>query len=84
MIRKTTNGGVGINDHHQTANTLTIYPNPTSIDITIETPTKGQLSIINPNGQQLITRQITEPQTQIDISNLPNGLITQVSPVLSK
>jgi hypothetical protein len=25
-------------------------------------------------GQQLITRQLTEPKTQIDISNLPSGV----------
>ena len=26
------------------------------------------------SSQQLITRQITEPKTQIDISNLPSGV----------
>jgi hypothetical protein len=25
-------------------------------------------------GQQLVTRQITHPKTQIDISNLPSGV----------
>jgi hypothetical protein len=29
---------------------------------------------MNLNGQQLITRQITEPKTQLDISNLPSGV----------
>jgi hypothetical protein len=29
---------------------------------------------MNLSGQQLITRQITEPKTQIDISTLPSGV----------
>jgi Secretion system C-terminal sorting domain len=53
---------------------LSIYPNPTLTTITIETPTKGSLSINNCSGQQLITRPITESRTQIDISNLPSGV----------
>jgi hypothetical protein len=53
------------------------YPNPSSDFITIETsaiPTESQLSISNLNGQELITRQITQPKTQLDISSLPNGV----------
>ena len=73
-ILNTINAGVGINDHNQTTNTLTIYPNPANDNVIIETPTNGSLSILNINGQQLITRQITEPQTQIDIATLPIGV----------
>jgi len=51
-----------------------LYPNPTSTNITIETPAQSQLSILNLHGQELITRQITEPKTQIDISSLPAGV----------
>jgi acyl-[acyl carrier protein]--UDP-N-acetylglucosamine O-acyltransferase len=56
---------------------FSMYPNPSSDYITIETsaiPTKSQLSIMNLNGQHLITLQITEPKTQLDISTLPNGV----------
>jgi photosystem II stability/assembly factor-like uncharacterized protein len=79
-ILKTINGGgypVGSNDITSESKLLKIYPNPSSTHVTIETfsiPTKSRLSIMNPNGQELITRQITEPKTQIDISNLPSGL----------
>jgi photosystem II stability/assembly factor-like uncharacterized protein len=76
-ILKTTNGGgypVGINDHHQTVNTLTIYPNPAFTNITIETPTKGFLSIINISGQQLLKQTITEPKTTIDVSGFKSGV----------
>jgi hypothetical protein len=56
---------------------ITFYPNPAADKITIETAatlTNSQLSIMNLNGQELMTRQITSPKTQIDISNLPNGV----------
>jgi len=51
-----------------------IYPNPSSIEITIETsaiPTQSHLSISNLAGQQLITRQLTEQKTQLDVSTCP-------------
>jgi hypothetical protein len=56
---------------------LTIYPNPTSTEITIETSaTIGQchLSIMNLNGKEFISYKITQPKTQIDVSTLPNGV----------
>ena len=56
---------------------LSIYPNPSS-QITIETPAtrlkNASLTISNINGQQLITQQITEPKTEINISHLPSGV----------
>lgn len=53
---------------------LTIYPNPASITITIETTSKGQLSILNLNGNQLLQKEITKPRIQFDISTLPGGV----------
>jgi photosystem II stability/assembly factor-like uncharacterized protein len=76
-ILKTTNGGTRVVDLSFTSNTLNIYPNPASTTITIETSdisNKNRLSILNLSGQELITRQITEPKTQIDISTLPSGV----------
>ena len=64
-----------INENQESG--FSVYPNPAADKITIETnalPTKSQLSIMNVDGQQLITRQITEPKTQLDISNLPSGV----------
>lgn len=60
-----------INDTHF----LSIYPNPSSTNITIESSSiPSQLSILNLNGQKLINRQITEPSAAIDISSLPGGV----------
>jgi hypothetical protein len=56
---------------------VNVFPNPSSTLITIETAEttpKFQLSIFNLNGQEVISCQITESKTVIDISHLPQGL----------
>jgi photosystem II stability/assembly factor-like uncharacterized protein len=75
-ILKTLNGGYPgwIDDHNQTVANLLIYPNPTSSTIVIENIDKGKLSILNLDGQHLLQQQITAPVTNIDVSNLPNGI----------
>jgi hypothetical protein len=63
-----------INPQH----TFSISPNPTSTTITISTPTTPEknttLTIFNINGQALLSRQITEQQTVVDVSGLPQGV----------
>ena len=73
VMRYGSNAGIG----ELTSSGISIYPNPAHDNITIETSftlSQVQLSISNLDGKQLITRQITQPKTQIDISNLPNGV----------
>ncbi len=57
---------------------MTIYPNPAFSSITIEsltTPSQNSfISISNTSGQQLITQEISNLRTEIDISNLPAGI----------
>ena len=68
-------GPVGINELHQSM--LSIYPNPATDKITVETSEgtpESYLSLVNIEGQQFITHQITQPKTQIDISNLVSGI----------
>ena len=79
-ILKTTDGGgfpVVVNNIPPNPSLLKIYPNPAYTIITIETQVisvKSQFTVLNVNGQQLITRQITESKTQLDISHLPKGV----------
>jgi len=56
---------------------LPVYPDPAGDLITFETSTQhtqSQLSISSINGKQLITRQLTQPKMQVDISSLPSGV----------
>ena len=74
-ILKTKTGGIsGTNDLSPLSNALKIYPNPTSNSITIETRTKGSLTISNCSIQQILQREITEPTITIDVSKLPSGV----------
>jgi photosystem II stability/assembly factor-like uncharacterized protein len=54
-----------------------IFPNPASDNITVETSETFQKSIVsvfNMNGQQLIHQPVTSPQTEFDISMLTKGV----------
>jgi hypothetical protein len=54
-----------------------ITPNPSNGYITILSPIingKTQLSIFNVSGEKVIERQLTNDETQIDISALPRGV----------
>jgi len=69
------NAPTGINEIQESR--LSLYPNPAIDKITIKTSstsTSSHVTIMNLNGQKLITRQITKPKTQLDISNLPSGV----------
>lgn len=66
----------GINELRRSS-TISIFPNPATDRLTIETsaiPALDQISIINSTGQELISQQVKEPKTTIDISTLPNGV----------
>ena len=56
-----------------------VYPNPSSTAIFIESPSSLPavnilLNIYNLSGQQIISRQITELQTMVDVSGLVTGI----------
>lgn len=56
---------------------LFLYPNPARDKITIQIPVslkESNLVIIDPAGQHLITCQINDLKTILDISNLSNGV----------
>ena len=63
---------IGINESK-----FSLYPNPAAAKITIEiaeAQAPSQLSMINLNGEEVLTRTLIKPKTQIDISTLPGGV----------
>jgi len=53
---------------------FSIYPNPASTIIVIETPTIGTLFIYNTQGQEILQMEIIDHNTTIDVSGLKSGV----------
>ena len=60
--------------NHQAAEAFSIFPNPASATITIETPSTGSLFIFDANGQQLFQQEITELKITVDVRGWKNGV----------
>jgi photosystem II stability/assembly factor-like uncharacterized protein len=77
VILKTENGGgfpVGMDNRNQKTRNLSIKPNPASKSITVKTQTKGTLSVFNTSGQQILQKEITEPNTTVDVNEWKSGV----------
>ena len=58
-----------------TGSSLKVFPNPAQDQITIEhSSQKGQLSICNLGGLELINQPVSDSKTKVDIGTLPSGL----------
>jgi len=67
---------VSIADSHL-ENQITIFPNPTTTQITIQHPTTStptQIHLLDLNGRHLLTTQSATGDTQLDLSTLPEGI----------
>ncbi|MGA3015014.1 MAG: T9SS type A sorting domain-containing protein [Bacteroidales bacterium] len=68
---------LGIEKTNNNENNIVVYPNPAADKITIkiaEGQVPSQLSMMNINGEEVLTRSLIKPKTQIDISNFPCGV----------
>jgi photosystem II stability/assembly factor-like uncharacterized protein len=75
-ILKTLNGGLGLEEMNK-GETFNVFPNLARDIITINFPQIEKeriLTIYNINGKELMRQQINVSNTQIDISNLVNGI----------
>ena len=57
--------------------TVSIYPNPATSALNIKSNfNKGNLSVYNMTGQQVISLSLTDYNTKLDVSNFPVGIYT--------
>ena len=55
-------------------NGLTVYPNPATNDLTIESSQQATMEILNIQGQTIMQQQLQQGKTNIDISWLAKGV----------
>ena len=67
---------IGIPFYRQTFNKFAVYPNPANDILPFHHLhiKNTQLSIFNVSGEKVLERQLTDTETQIDISALPRGV----------
>lgn len=63
---------IGLNE--EVSNTLSIYPNPTTDFVIVETNTSGTLEIIAVNGQVIYSTNTTENKTTINTTEFASGV----------
>lgn len=73
FIHKMSQPPVGIQEYNSKNNSISLYPNPTTNNLTIETTKPTNISIANLLGQELFNSKIEKSQT-IDVSFLSNGI----------
>jgi len=68
--------GIGLTDVQEEVleASISVYPNPSSNEITIKTTNEGYLEILNTQGQIVLNQIISSKTSQIDISSLSSGL----------
>lgn len=70
--------GVGIDNHAPLAIQFSVYPNPASSQIIVETGTlpaeNESLIITGISGQEILRQKITQQQTRVNTENLASGI----------
>jgi hypothetical protein len=64
----------GIEEINNNACNITVYPNPVTNNLTIESPQSAVIEITNVQGQAIQQQQIQQGKTYIDISRLAKGV----------
>jgi hypothetical protein len=65
---------VGLNEINNNAEKIIVYPNPASINLTIEASQKSTIEILSIQGQTILQQQVQQGKNDIDISGLANGI----------
>ncbi|MGD0710914.1 MAG: T9SS type A sorting domain-containing protein [Bacteroidales bacterium] len=65
---------VGIKELNNNESNIEVYPNPAIDNITIESPQKSTIEILNIQGQTILQQTLSQGKTIIDISTLAKGV----------
>ena len=65
---------VGIEEFTTSLDGMMVFPNPATDNITIETPQKSEIEILNIQGQIIKTAKSDGKETTIDLRNLSSGV----------
>ncbi len=65
---------VGIQQFSNNTDAISIYPNPATNNITIESPQQAVIEILNIQGQLIKTYTSSENKTNVNVSMLPSGV----------
>jgi len=66
--------GLADDENNLLQNNFLLFPNPTTDNLTIETPQKATIEILNIEGQIIKTINTADKQTTIDLRNLSSGV----------
>jgi polyhydroxybutyrate depolymerase len=72
FFSKKEGGNVGVDELEQ--NTIKLWPNPTSGEITIETATEGQLEVMDMLGRIVVKYSVQPGVNHINLGDLPQGM----------
>jgi len=64
----------GLEKVNNTKNNISIFPNPALNNITIESPQKSTIEILNIQGQMILQQPLQQGKTGIDVSGLAKGV----------
>ena len=65
-------GGVGIIE--QTMQSITLFPNPATDNVSMQFENEGNVSIVNLSGQKVYEQKVAAGTTTLPLENLPEGL----------
>jgi len=64
---------VGIEEEQTTSNSLNIFPNPTTGELSFTATSKGMAEVIDMTGRMVISQSIAAGRQYLDVSTLPVG-----------
>ncbi len=65
---------LGVVDYDNSLDLVTIFPNPASEKITVKTPNKSTIQLLDISGRQILLQSEINQNSEINIQNIANGI----------